>query len=100
MTRKARAEFIATRSRILKPLEEKIKNLEDEIISSEAGVAAVNEELAKASAQGGLGAIRRSELSRELKELAEKIDSCYSQLDATMKTYDAEKRKYETDGML
>jgi len=91
MTRKARAEFIAMRSRILKPLEEKVKSLEDEIISSEAMVAAVNKELAKASVRGGLGAIRRSELSRELEELAEKIDSCYAQLDAAMKAYDAEK---------
>jgi ATP-binding cassette subfamily F protein 3 len=94
MKRKARAEFVAMRSKILKPLEEKVKSLEDEIISSEARVAAVNEELAKASAKGGLGAIRRSELSRELKELAEKIDSCYTQLDAAMKEYDFEKRKY------
>ena len=94
MTRKARAEFIAMRSKILKPLEGKIKSLEDEIVSSEARVAAINEELARASVKGGLGAIRRSELSRELKDLAEKIESCYTTLDATMKTYDAEKRKY------
>ncbi len=97
MSRKARAEFNAMRSKVVKPLEEKIKSLEDEIISSEAGMAAVNGELAKASAKGGLGAIRRSELSRELKELAEKIDSCYAQLDVTMKTYDAEKRKYSDE---
>lgn len=94
MTRKARAEFIAMRSKVLKPLEAKIKSLEREIISSEERVASVNEELAAASKKGGLGAIRRSELSRELQELAEKIDSCYAQLDETMKAYDAEKRKY------
>jgi ATP-binding cassette, subfamily F, member 3 len=94
MSRKARAEFIAARSKILKPLEKKVKDLEDEIISSEARMAAVNDEIARASAKGGLGAIRRSELSRELKELAEKIDSCYISLDETMKTYDTEKRKY------
>ena len=97
MTRKARAEFIAMRSRILTPLERKIKDLEDEIISSEARVAAVNEELTGAPAKGGFGAIRRSELSRELKELAEKIDSCYAQLDSAMKEYDTEKRKYSDD---
>ena len=54
----------------------------------------MNEEIAKASKRGGLGAIQRSELSRKLKELAGKIDSCYAQLDAAMKTYDSEKRKY------
>ena len=94
MARKARAEFNAMKTKILKPLEEKINNLENEIISSEDKVKVLNEEIAKASKKGGLGAIRRSELSRKLKELAEKIDSYYAQLDATMKTYDAEKRKY------
>jgi ATP-binding cassette, subfamily F, member 3 len=97
IARRARAEFIAMRSKTLKPLEEKIKHLENEIISSEARVAAVNEELAKASRKGGLGAIRRSELSRELKELAERIDSSYSQLDQTMKIYDAQKLKYSDE---
>ena len=78
------------RSKVLKPLEEKIGNLEDEIISSEAGMAPLNEELAKS----GIGAIRRSQLSRELKELAGKIDHCYAELDTGMKEYDAAKRKY------
>jgi len=97
MTRKVRAEFIAMRSKILKPLQEKVKSLENEIISSEARVASVNEELARASAKGGLGAIRRSELSRELKELAENIDACYAELDATMKIYDTQKLKYSDE---
>ncbi len=97
MSRKARAEFVAMRSKALKPLEEKIKSLEAEIISSEGKMASANEELAKGSARGGIGAIRRSELSRELKELAERIESCYAELDTTMKTYDAEKRKYQKD---
>ena len=94
MSRKARAEFVVMRSKVLKPLEEKIKSLEDEIMVSEARVTAVNEELTRASSKGGPGAIRRSELSMELKTLADKIDSCYAELDTTMKTYDAEKRKY------
>lgn len=97
LARKARAEFNAMRSKILKPLESKIKSLENEIISAEAKVAEVNKDIAKASAKGGLGAIKRSELSRELKELAEKIDSYYARLDTTMKTYDAAKRKYSDD---
>ncbi|MFA6142081.1 MAG: ABC-F family ATP-binding cassette domain-containing protein [Candidatus Omnitrophota bacterium] len=94
MSRKVRAEFNAMKSKVLKPLEEKIKRLEADIISAEDRVKAINEELAGASARGGLGAIRRSELSRELKALAERTDSCYTQLDVTMKTYDTEKRKY------
>jgi ATP-binding cassette subfamily F protein 3 len=97
MVRKARAEFNAMRSKILKPLESKVKSLEDEIISSEAKMAAVNEDLMRASARGGPGAIRRSELSRELKDLTDKIDSRYAQLDAAMKAYDTEKRKYSDE---
>jgi hypothetical protein len=57
-------------------------------------VKALNEELARASRKGGLGAIRRSEIGRELKTLSEKIDSCYAQLNVTMTEYDAQKRKY------
>ena len=95
--RKARAEFNAMKTKILKPLEDKINSLENEIVSSEDKVKALNEEIVKASKKGGFGAIRRSELSRKLKSLAEKIDSCYAQLDATMKTYDAEKRKYNAN---
>jgi hypothetical protein len=81
----------------LKPLEEKIKRLENDIISSEDKMASINEELAKAAARGGIGAIRRSELSRELKALAENIDSGYASLDVTMKEFDIAKRKY-SDG--
>ena len=97
MARKARAELNAMKAKILKPLESKIKSLEEEIISSEDKVKALNEEIAKASKKGGLGAIQRSELSRKLKELAEKTDSCYAQLDVAMKTYDSEKRKYSDE---
>jgi len=94
MSRQARAEFIAMRSKILKPLEEKIKNLESVIITSEAKIKEVNEELSRGSSKGGLGAIKRSELARELKALADKIDSSYAELDAAMKEYDAAKLKY------
>ena len=57
-------------------------------------MAEASGELARASARGGLGAIRRSELSRELKNLAENVETCYTSLDLTMKEYDAQKRKY------
>jgi len=90
MTRKARAEFNAMKSKILKPLEAKIKSLKDEIVSSEARAKEMNQRLSKP----GLGAIRASQLSRELEALLANIDSFYAELDVTMKAYDAEKRKY------
>lgn len=95
MERKARAEFNARKAKVLKPLEGMIKSLEDEIISSEAGVKALNEELARASKKGGLGALRRSEIGRELKTLSENIDSCSARLNSVMTEYDIEKRKFE-----
>ncbi len=97
MSRKARAEFNAMKLKVLKPLKEKIESLENEIVSSEDRMAAMNEELAKPSERGGIGAIRRSEISRELEALTKRMDSCYVQLDATMKAYDAEKRKYSDE---
>ena len=95
MSRKARAEFIAMRSKCLKPLAAKIKNLEDEIISSEERMSELNQELIRDSQRRSLGAIRRSEISRELKTLANKIESCYTELDTTMKSHDFEKRRFE-----
>jgi ATP-binding cassette subfamily F protein 3 len=97
MSRKARAEFVALRSKCLKPLEEKVKSLENKIIASEARVTEVNEELIRFSVKGGPGALRRSELSRELKELADRISACYTELDTAMKAYDAEKLKYNEE---
>ena len=97
MTRKARAEFIARRSKCLKPLEAKIESLEDEIIFSEDRVKEINEELIRDSRSGGPGAIRRSELLEEIGALAKKIELCYAQLDTTMKAYDAEKLKFSNE---
>ena len=97
IARKARAEFNAMKKKVLKPLEEKINSLESEIVSYEDDVKVLNGEIAKDNKKGGLGAIRRSEIARELKDLVEKIDSYYDQLDATMKIYDAEKRKYNDE---
>ena len=71
--------------------------MEDEIISSEAAVKEMNKELMKDSQKGGLGAMRRSDLSRKLGELSKKIDSCYTELDITMKTYDTEKLKFSDE---
>jgi ATP-binding cassette subfamily F protein 3 len=93
VSRQARAEFVAMRAKILKPLEVKIKRLEDEIVSSEDKVKEMNTELARS----GVGAIRRSQLSRELKTILDKIDSCYTELDTAMKEYDAAKLKYNDE---
>lgn len=97
LARKTRAEFNAMKAKVLKPLEAKIKSLENEIMAAEEKVKAVNEELVGHTGKGAPGAIRRSELSRELKELSEHIDSYYAQLDETMKIYDVEKRKYSVE---
>ena len=93
MTKETRTKFNAMRSKTLKTLKAKIKSLEEEIISSEADATEMNKELMNDSQTGGLGALRRSALARKLGELTEKIDSCYAELDTTMKEYDAAQQK-------
>jgi len=92
--RKARAAFNAMKVKALKPLESMVKSLEDEILSYEAQVKSLNQELMRAATKGGMGALRRSEIGRKLKTLSEKIDLSYSRLDTAMTEYDAAKRKF------
>ncbi|MFA5335545.1 MAG: ABC-F family ATP-binding cassette domain-containing protein [Candidatus Omnitrophota bacterium] len=94
MERKARAEFNVMKAKAFRPLEEKIKSLEHEITTFEAQSKALNRELMTAAQKGGMGALRRSEIGRELKALLDKIDLSYTQLDAAMTEYDAAKRKF------
>ena len=92
--RKARAEYNAMKAKVLKPLEAKIKSLENEIMDYESQVKILNEEISNDSKKGRLGAIRRSEIGREIKGLSEDIGSFYTQLNATMTEYDAQKLKF------
>jgi len=97
MTRKARAELNAMKAKVLKPLEEKIKDLEGEIVASEEALKSVNRELMGDSRKGGLGALRRSELAREMKELSDKVEALYDDLDKTTKRYEAERVKFSDE---
>ena len=97
MTRKARAELNAMKAKVLKPLEEKIKRLEDEIVASEEQMKSLNRELMGDSRKGGIGALRRSELAREMKELSDKVESLYDDLDKTTKIYEVEKLKFSDE---
>ncbi len=94
ISRRARAELVAQRSKCLKPLEAKIKSLEDQIIASEARMKETNKELAQESQKGNMGALRRSKFSFELRELAKKTELAYAQLEKTMEAYDVARRKY------
>jgi len=60
----------------------------------ESQVKILNEEISNDSKKGRLGAIRRSEIGREIKGLSEDINSFYTQLNATMTEYDAQKLKF------
>jgi len=89
--RKARAEVVVMRSKRLRPLEEKIKSLEDKITSSEARLAAVHEELIKASERVDVGALQ--ELDQELKGLTKSVELYYDELHRVTEEYDLAKQE-------
>lgn len=90
--RRARAEFVALRAKTLKVIEEKIKGLEKDIALSEDRMAAVNDELVKASEAQDITAI--ASLSKELKGLTDRIDRSFAELAKTGELYEAEKRRF------
>jgi ATP-binding cassette subfamily F protein 3 len=95
MERKARAEFNAMKYGTLRPLEKRIEALEREIMDREERSRALNQELVTASLKkGGMEAIRRNEIGRELKALLDEIDLSYKRLDAAMTEYDSAKRQF------
>lgn len=94
LARKAKAEFNAAKRKVLKPLEDRIAAIEKDIVSFEEEVKSLNREIADDNRRGGLGAIRRSEIARELGELTGKVDKLYEELETATTTYEAEKNKY------
>lgn len=64
--RKMRADIMSEKNRVLKPLEEKVKNLEKELEETELKIDSLNDSLVDASNSGDADAIAR--LSKELDE--------------------------------
>ena len=69
---------MAERSRVRRPLEERIAGLERKVITDEERLAAVNQALCDTSAEGGGEAI--AGLSREMEQLRARIDQQFEEL--------------------
>ncbi|MCP4648483.1 MAG: ABC-F family ATP-binding cassette domain-containing protein [PVC group bacterium] len=86
------AELRHEKSRVLKPLEEKIKKLETTINNQEAELKKINEDLVTASYESDSQAIAK--LSRRIKELPLQIDEHYVILDQVFQEYESQSDKF------
>lgn len=88
--RKQRSESQNERSKQLAPLKKEIETLETQISDWEAGMAAAQEEIARASQQGhGEGV---AVAGKKIHELEKQIESAFEKLAAAQKKYDAEEK--------
>lgn len=76
--RKLRAEINAEKGKVLKPLEDMVKNLEKEIEETELNIDALNAKLVEASEKSDAAAI--AELSRELDESRQRAETGLEEL--------------------
>lgn len=76
--RKLRAEINAEKGKVLKPLEDMVKNLEKEIEETELNIDALNAKLVEASEKSDAAAI--AELSRELDEARQRTETGLEEL--------------------
>ncbi|MFW5975206.1 MAG: ABC-F family ATP-binding cassette domain-containing protein [Desulfosalsimonas sp.] len=91
--RRLRSEILAEKGRVLKPLEKKIENTEDDIVQWEARLGELNRKMQEASSNGGGGKI--AELSRQLHECREKIDAGFERLEELSAEADARRADFD-----
>ncbi|MDR1474528.1 MAG: ATP-binding cassette domain-containing protein [Endomicrobium sp.] len=91
--KKLRAEFIQEKSRILRPLEEKIKNLEADITKKEEEFNSNTKQLIEASEKGNIFFLAEgSKLNRNLQS---EIESLYSDLSSCVEKLEKERRRFK-----
>ena len=93
--RKVRAEFNARRSKILAPIEKKIKGIEKDIENAERQLQIDTDALIKASHEQDGAAITR--LSKSSKQTQNHIDTLYKDLEDTSERYDQDKLEFEEE---
>ncbi len=91
--RRLRSEILAEKGRVLKPVEKKIENTEDDIVQWEARLEELNRKMQEASSNGGGGEI--AELSRQLHECREKIDAGFERLEELSAEADARRADFD-----
>jgi ATP-binding cassette subfamily F protein 3 len=94
-TRKIRSEIITRRNKTMKPVENRIRKLEDSIVKSEEESEKLTDELVTASAEKN-GA-RCQEISKRLHDLAVIVENAYNDLDAATKESDRLSAEFESE---
>ena len=92
MDRKARADYIAERSKVIKPLEKAIAKIEEDITKAEEQSGELEAKLVSASESGDGAAI--TAIAKDMDDVKKKIDELYTQYEVKSAELDAAKDKY------
>lgn len=90
--RKARADYIAERSKVIKPLEKKIAKIEEDIAKAEALGGELEAKLVAASESGDGNAI--TAIAKDMDDNKKTVDNLYEEWEATSAELEAAKDKY------
>ena len=90
--RKARADYIAERSKIIKPLEKRLANIEAEIAKAEALGGELESKLVTASESGDGNAI--TAIAKEMDDNKKKVDQLYEDWEKTSAELESAKDKF------
>ena len=90
--RKARADYIAERSKVIKPLEKKLAKLEDDIAKAEALGGELEAKLVTASESGDGNAI--TAIAKDMDDNKKKVDLLYEEWEKVSAELEAAKDKY------
>jgi len=90
--RKARADYIAERSKVIKPLEKKLAKIEEDIAKAEALGGELEAKLVTASESGDGNAI--TAIAKDMDDNKKKVDQLYEDWEKTSAELEAAKDKY------
>jgi len=90
--RKARAVYIAERSKVIKPLEKKLAKIEEDIAKAEALGGELEAKLVTASESGDGNAI--TAIAKDMDDNKKKVDQLYEDWEKTSAELEAAKDKY------
>jgi ATP-binding cassette, subfamily F, member 3 len=91
--RRLRSEIVAQRSKVLKPIESEIATAEGDIEAQEARLAALNDDMLRASETGG--GERIAALSRQIHACQTRIEECFEALEALYDQKEAHDRRFD-----
>ena len=93
--RKLRSALISERGNTLKPLEDRIAALEDEIVQAETRLEQLNEEIQAASSNGDGSRIQA--LSRDIRDCQNRIDAAFEELETVTARADEKRAEFDAE---